>query len=91
MKNKNYIWISVAILGVGGYFIYKNLLKKPTRSKQENIDLIVDAGMSKNVNNLLSTYDERFLNEWANAVEKNDVTFTYKFKRYNTKGGTSVK
>ena len=47
--------------------------------------------MSKNVNNILSTYDERFLNEWANAVEKNDVTFTYKFKRYNTKGGTSVK
>ena len=47
--------------------------------------------MSKNVNNLLSTYDERFLNQWANAVEKNDVTFTYKFKRYNTKGGTSVK
>jgi hypothetical protein len=91
MKNKNYIWISVAILGVGGYFIYKNLLKKPTRSKQENIDLIVDSGMSKNVNNLLSTYDERFLNEWANAVEKKDVTFTYKFKRYNTKGGTSVK
>jgi len=91
MKNKKYIWISVAILGVGGYFIYKNLLQKPTRSKQENIDLIVDAGMSKNVNNLLSAYDERFLNQWANAVEKNDVTFTYKFKRYNTKGGTSVK
>jgi hypothetical protein len=91
MKNKKYIWISVAILGVGGYFIYKNLLQKPTRSKQENIDLIVDAGMSKNVNNLLSTYDERFLNQWANAVEKKDVTFTYKFKRYNTKGGTSVK
>ena len=56
MKNKTYIWISVAILGVGGYFIYKNLLKKPTRTKQENIDIIVNAGMSKNSNNLLNTF-----------------------------------
>ena len=91
MKNKKYIWISVAILGVGGYFIYKNLLQKPKRSKQENIDIIVDAGMSKNANNLLSTYEDGYLNAWANAVEKNEVTFTYKFKRYNTKGGSSVK
>jgi topoisomerase IA-like protein len=44
MKNKTYIWISVAILGVGGYFIYKNLLKKPVRTKQENIDIIVKKG-----------------------------------------------
>lgn len=91
MKNKKYIWISVAILAVGGYFIYKNLLKKPTRTKQENIDIIVGSNMSQNVNNLLSTYDEGYLNEWANAVEKGEVTFTYKFKKYNTKGGTSVK
>jgi hypothetical protein len=91
MKNKKYIWISVAILGVGGYFIYKNLLQKPTRSKQENIDIIVGASMSQNVGGLLSTYDEGFLNSWANAVEKGDITFTYKFKKYNTRGGTSVK
>lgn len=91
MKNKTYIWVSVAILGIGGYFIYKNLLKKPTRTKQENIDIIVNAGMSKNSNNLLSTYEEGYLSAWANAVEKNEVTFSYKLKKYNTKGGSSIK
>jgi hypothetical protein len=91
MKNKNYIWISVAILGVGGYFIYKNLLQKPSRSKQENIDIIVEANMSQNVNNLLSTYEENYLNAWANAVENGESSFTYKFKKYNTKGGSSIK
>jgi hypothetical protein len=91
MKNKNYIWISVAILGVGGYFIYKNLLQKPSRSKQENIDIIVEANMSQNANNLLSTYEENYLNAWANAVENGESSFTYKFKKYNTKGGSSIK
>jgi hypothetical protein len=91
MQNKTYIWISVAILGVGGYFIYKNLLQKPTRSKEENIEIIVNADMSKNANNLLSTYDLGYLNAWANAVEKGESTFTYKFKKYNTKGGSSIK
>jgi hypothetical protein len=91
MKNKTYIWISVAILGVGGYFIYKNLLKKPVRTKQENIDIIVGANMSQNANNLLSTYDEGYLNAWANSIEKGESTFTYKYKKYNTKGGSSIK
>jgi hypothetical protein len=91
MKNKTYIWISVAILGVGGYFIYKNLLKKPVRTKQENIDIIVQAGMSQNVNNLLSSFDEGFLIEWANSVQDGKDSFTYKFKKYNTKGGSSIK
>jgi hypothetical protein len=91
MKNKTYIWISIAILGVGGYFIYKNLLKKPIRTKQENIDIIVEANMSKNVDNFLSTFGEDFLSAWANAVKNGKSTFTYKFKNYNTKGGKSIK
>ena len=91
MKNKTYIWISVAILGIGGYFIYKNLLKKPTKTKQENIDIIVNAGMSKNSNNLLNTFEEGYLSAWANAVEKAQPRFTYKMKNYNTKGGSSLK
>jgi hypothetical protein len=91
MKNKTYIWISVAILGVGGYFIYKNLLKKPVRTKQENIDIIVGANMTQNANNILSTFEEGYLNEWANAVKNSKSTFTYKLKKYNTKGGSSIK
>ena len=91
MKNKTYIWISIAILGVGGYFIYKNLLKKPVRTKQENIDIIVGANMTQNANNILSTFDEGYLNAWANAVENGKSTFTYKLKNYNTKGGKAIK
>ncbi len=91
MKNKIYIWISFGILGVGGYFIYKNLLKKPIRTKQENIDIIVGANMSQNANNILITFEEGFLSEWANAVKNGKSNFTYKFKNYNTKGGKSIK
>ena len=91
MKNKTYMWISVARVGVGGYFIYKHWLTKPVRTKQENIDIIVQAGMSQNVNNLLSSFEEGFLIEWSNAVQDGKNSFTYKFKKYNTKGGSSIK
>lgn len=91
MKNKIYIGISLAILAVGGYFVYNKLVKKPNRTKEENIAIIVSNGYSENKNNLLSTFEADFLNEWSYAITKNKKTFSYKGKEYNTQGGTSVK
>lgn len=91
MKNKIYIGISLAILAIGGYFVYNKLTKKPNRSKEESIAIIVSNGYSANKDNLLSTFEEAFLNEWSYAITKNQKTFSYKGKEYNTQGGTSVK
>lgn len=91
MKNKIYIGISLAILAIGGYFVYNKLIKKPNRSKEESIAIIVSNGYSLNKDNLLMSFDKPFLNEWSNAITKNKKTFNYNGKDYNTNGGTAVK
>ena len=91
MKNKIYIGISLAILAVGGYLVYTKFLVAPTRTKEENIAIIVSNNFSLNKNNLLLSFDDGFLNEWATAVTKGKKTFNYNRKDYNTQGGTALK
>ena len=90
MKNKNYIWISVAILAVGGYFIFKEYKKPKQRTKQESVNIIVENGKHANPEFILG-FELEFLNKWSEAILENTNTFLYKNKTYNTQGGTSVK
>lgn len=90
MKNKTYIWVALAILGVGGYYAYK-LYKKPVElTKDESVNLIIEKGKASNKETLL-TFEEGYLKAWANAVLRNENTFVYNSKNYNTQGGKSVK
>jgi hypothetical protein len=90
MNKKAYIWIAVAILGVGGYYAYK-LYKKPVElTKEESVNLIVEKGKSTSKETLL-TFEEGYLKAWANAILQNKDAFVYNAKTYNTQGGKSVK
>lgn len=90
MKNKTYILVALAILGVGGYYAYK-LYKKPVElTKEQSADLIIENGKASNKQTLL-TFGEGYLKAWANAVLKNENTFIYNSKTYNTQGGRAVK
>ena len=92
MKNKTYILVAMAILGVGGYFIYKEYKKRKTSTLtfEESLDIIVN---SKNASNreTLSTFDKPYVIAWANGVLAKSKTFSYNGKEYNTQGGKSVK
>lgn len=91
MKNKTTYIVSGLIVLVGGYFIYNKFYKKTTRTKEENINLIVSTKNSSNKNNILSTFEDDFIKEWANGVEKNIEVFMYKNNSYYTEGGSRVK
>lgn len=91
MKDKATYIVSGLIVLVGGYFIYNKFYKKTPRTKQENINLIVSNKKSNNVDNILSTFEDDFIKEWANGVEKNIEVFIYKNNSYYTDGGKRVK
>ena len=90
MKNKAYIWVAVAILGVGGYFIYKDFKKPKELTKEQSIDLIIENGSHSN-RDFISTFESGFLITWASAILKGDKTFVYDGKSYKTQGGTALK
>ena len=91
MKNKATYIVSGLIVLVGGYFIYNKFYKKTPRTKEESIKLIVSSNNSSNADNVLSTFEDNFIKEWANAVEKGNEVFKYNGKSFLTKGGRSVK
>lgn len=91
MKNKATYIVSSLIVLVGAYFIYNKFYKKTPRTKEENINLIVSNKKSSNKDNILSTFEDDFIKEWANGVEKNNEVFMYKNKSYYTEGGSAVK
>lgn len=90
MKNKTYIWVALAILGVGGYFVYKEFKKIKVLTKSESIDIIIESQKHRD-RDFISTFDDGFLGVWANAILENKNTFNYKGKTYKTQGGTAVK
>ena len=90
MKNKTYILVAMAILGVGGYFIYKEYKKPKELTKELSVDIIIKAGKHKNKETLL-TFEEGYLKAWANAIQLKNTKFLYNDKIYNTQGGKSVK
>jgi len=91
MKNKGMYIVSGLIILVGGYFIYNKFYKTTPRTKEESISLIVTTNNSSNAENVLSTFEDNFITEWANAIEKGNSVFKYNNKSYYTKGGSSVK
>ena len=90
MKNKAYIYISLAILGVGGYLAYKEFKKVKVLTKSESINIIIENGKHKN-REFISTFDDGFLGVWANAILENKDTFVYKGKSYETQGGKAIR
>jgi hypothetical protein len=90
MKNKAYVWIALAILGVGGYLAYKEFKKVKVLTKEDSINIIIENGKHKD-RNIISTFDDAFLGVWANAILENRDTFVYKEKSYRTQGGTAIK
>jgi putative Mn2+ efflux pump MntP len=91
MKNKATYIVSGLIVLVGAYFIYNKFYKKTPRTKEENINLIVSNKKSSNKDNILSTFEDDFIKEWANGVERNTEVFMYKNNSYYTEGGSRVK
>ena len=90
MKNKAYIWVALAILGVGGYLAYKEFKKVKVLTKDDSINIIIENAKHKD-RNTISTFDVGFLGVWANAILENIDTFDYKGKSYRTQGGTALK
>ena len=90
MKNKAYIWVALAILGVGGYLAYKEFKKVKVLTKEDSINIIIENAKHKD-RNTISKFDVGFLGVWANAILENINTFVYKGKSYRTQGGTALK
>lgn len=90
MKNKAYIWVALAILGVGGFLIYKELKKVKVLTKSDSIDIII-SNEKHNDKNVISSFEDAFLGVWANAVLEKQEVFKYNGKTYNTQGGRAIK
>lgn len=74
--------LAVAIVGGLVYLAY-------TQSKGKTgkyITIITGTGNAENAQ-LLLTFDEKFLKEWAKASKRGMPTFEYQGKTYKTKGG----
>jgi hypothetical protein len=89
MNKKVYIWVALAILGVGGYLAYKEFKKVKVLTKEESVDIIIENGKHKDRN--ISNFEDAFLGVWANAILENKETFVYNGKSYRTQGGTAIK
>ena len=90
MKNKAYIWVALAILGVGGFLVYKELKKVKVLTKSDSVDIIISNG-KHNDKNVISTFEDAFLGVWANAILEKQEAFKYKGKMYSTQGGKAIK
>lgn len=74
--------LAVALVGGLVYLAY-------TQSKGKTgkyITIITGTGNAGNAQ-LLLTFDEKFLKEWAKASKRGMSTFEYQGKTHNTKGG----
>jgi len=87
MKNNGFKIAVIAILLVGGYFIYNRV---QANKKTSDVDTIIN---SKNGTNkmLLETFQPEFIKAWATAVNAGSTTFSFENKNYNTKGGKAIK
>ena len=85
-----YAIISLIILSIGGFFVYKEFIKPNSNSKEKSIDIIFTNGKHAD-RNFISTLDESFLSAWADSVLKKQLTFSHAGKTYNTQGGKSIK
>jgi len=80
MKNKTLLW--VAIYGVVAYGAYSMFFSKKAYAKK----IIAKGKYTSSIDNLLS-FDMGYLRAWSQAAGKNQDSFSYKGKTYNTQGG----
>jgi hypothetical protein len=78
--------IAVAVVVVGGALAWKFLL----RTRRAYVRTILKNNASTGSAITLMSFDEGFLKQWAKAARKNDKTFAYQGKEYNTIGGKSI-
>lgn len=99
MKNTKYELIGIAILLIGGYFIYKKaketkeLSNNPTTDelKSSYIDTILaDKRTTSGDRATLETFSSSYLKDWARAVTANQAVFTSSGVKYNLIGGKKV-
>ena len=93
MKTKTILTVlAMSILSVGLFKIYKSKFwEKEKLTKAKAVEIIIKSGNSKNENNSLFKFEEPFVIAWANSALKKTTTFDYNGKKYNVKGGLSVK
>ena len=98
-KTKNGIVVTLIFLGVG-YFLYKSMNKKLVN--QGLVDKIWAHMVSKNL--VLASnpqYKESYqitingqplgyLNDWVDAIDKNEQSFIYNLVTYNTDNGVGI-
>lgn len=93
MENRNLGLAALAILGIGGYFVYKEYAKKKEASmppKVSDVDTIVSSGKNKD-KAFVSSLGAGFVKAWADGIRGSMATFTYDGKNYNTQGGKYIK
>jgi predicted RNA-binding protein with PIN domain len=100
MKNK-YEILGVAILLVGGYYIYKKIqdVKKsadknnsPEALAQKEIDvnIIYNNNNTRDIN-VLRTFGADYLNAWSTAINQEKDNFVLDGKKYSTQNGKLLK
>lgn len=75
--------IVVAAVAVIGFFAYKKFMSGSVFYARRIKSLGFFSG---NVFDL-ATFDEKFLRAWFKSARKNEPTFSYEGKTYNTQGG----
>ena len=93
MNDKNLGLLAVVILGVGGYFVYKEYLNKKKENepaKISDVDTIITSGKNKD-RAFVSALGADFVKAWADGIRGSLASFDYKGKTYNTQGGKFIK
>lgn len=103
MKKYKFEILGIAILLVGGYFIYKkvkeakdlansnqNVSPEVASQKESDIDTIINGGKFGGLRSTLMTFEPAYLKDWARATLNNQSVFTSKNVKYNTQGGLKV-
>lgn len=93
MKNNTLAIVVIGILAVGGYFVYKTKfwVKSQPFTKEQAIAVIVNSANSVNDKNVMATFEDQYLIDWANGVVNGQKVFTSLGKNYNVKGGKLTK
>ena len=97
MKNTKYKILGLAILIIGGYYIFqkikkdKNLNNDTDALKQAYIDTILsDSRTTNEGRSFLETQNTSYLKDWARAVKANQAKFTSSGVVYSLIGGQKV-
>jgi hypothetical protein len=103
MKKYKFEILGIAILLVGGYFIFKkiketkelannnqNVSPEVENQRESDIDTIINGGKTSGLRSTMQTFGTAYLKDWARATLANQETFTSKGVKYYTMGGSKV-